>query len=90
MNDFTRAWARYEVGSGVNYGKVMGPIVAQQAEFLNKITVDGTCNQTAATNCLNTFYHSSMNHSDEATMKSCIQTTAHCTTGWDAMTAAQK
>ena len=84
-DDFTRAWARYEVGSYVNYGKTMAPIEAQQAEFLQKITPSGTCDQTAATNCLNTFYHSDMRTGDKATMKSCIRTTAHCNTSWDDM-----
>lgn len=89
-NDFTRAWARYEVGSYANYGKTMAPIVAQQVQFLHKITVSGNCDQTAATNCLNTFYHSNMNHMHETTMKHCIHNTAHCTTDWDSMTHAQR
>ena len=89
-DDFTRAWARYEVGSYVNFGKTFAPIVAQEAEFLQKITPAGTCNQVAATNCLNTFYHSDMHGTAKAALNTCLTTTTNCNSSWDDMSESDR
>ena len=89
-DDFTRAWARFEVGSYVNFGKNFSPIVAQQAEIYQNLTPSGNCNQEAATNCLNTYFHSEMHHHNQHTMNQCVINTAHCNNGWDDMSAADR
>jgi hypothetical protein len=46
--DLARAYAQYQTQVYVNYGKVMQPWAKLQADYFNYITVDGTCNTTAA------------------------------------------
>jgi hypothetical protein len=89
-DDFTRAWAAFEVGSYTNYGRTMAPIAAQEVEFYDKITPGTTCNTEAATTCVDTFLHGRMTHMDKMTMETCVKTTAKCNTKWDDMTDAQQ
>ena len=46
--DLARAYAQYQTQVYVNYGKVMQPWAKLPADYFNYITVDGTCNTTAA------------------------------------------
>ena len=46
--DLARAYAQYQTQVYVNYGKVMQPWAKLQADYFNYITVDGSCNTTAA------------------------------------------
>lgn len=74
----------------MTYGKSMAPVVQAETDFLKAMSVDKTCNETKATQCLNNWLINGAKYYQQYNMEQCIKTKAKCTTKWDDMTNAQK
>ena len=74
----------------MTFGKALKPVVQAEADFLEAFSVNGTCNETIATQCLNQWLINGASPSSQSSMEQCIKTNATCTTKWDDMTFTEK
>ena len=88
--DLVNVYATWEVQNYMAFGKAMKPYVQFEVDFLDAVTVDSTCDSAVATKCLNTWLLAGAQKSTQATMETCIKTTAGCTTKWDDMTPTEQ
>ena len=88
--DLVNIYSAWEVNNYMTFGKALKPVVQAEVDFLDAFTVNGTCNETTATQCLNSWLIKGAHYHDQAAMETCIKTKAQCATKWDDMTLAQQ
>ena len=89
-NDVVHAYATYRTDEWISMGKTWGPWADFQVDFFDAITVADTCDQTAATTCVDTYLQNKfMGNDDPTTMQTCVAA-AGCTTNWDSMTSTEQ
>lgn len=81
------AYSKYRVWEYVNFSKNFKPLIEDDLEMINDLTVTGVCNREIATNCVTDFF---MQKTTQGEMETCVYTKAGCTSKWSAMTPAEK
>ena len=88
--DLVNIYAAWEVNNYMTFGNAVSPVVQSEVDFLKAFSVNSTCNETIATQCLNQWLINGAQSSTQKQMETCIKTNATCTTKWDDMTYQQK
>ena len=81
------AYSRYRVAEYVSFSKNFKPLIEDDLEMINDLTVTGVCNREIATNCVTDFF---MQKTTQGEMETCVYTKAGCTSKWSAMSDADK
>ena len=55
IKSLSHAYASYKVGEYVIFGKYMKPIAEDNVAFFDELSIEGTCNEEVATQCVNAF-----------------------------------
>jgi len=76
-----------QVGEYVNFGKNLKPLAEMDVEIVDSLTVDGSCNQAVATECVNSWL---LGNTTDAQADTCITVNAKCQTKFDKLTDAEK
>lgn len=85
--DLSMAYSKYRVWEYVSFSKNFKPLIEDDLEFINDLTVTGVCNREIATQCVTDFF---MQKTTQGEMETCVYTKAGCTSKWSAMTPAEQ
>jgi len=84
--DLAKAFATFQTQVAVNYAKTVKPYEQAKIAYLDAITVDGNCNQEAASQCVYMEYGL---EPKKQSLQQCLAA-AKCQTNWDKLTPAQQ
>ena len=82
--DLAQAFATFQTQVAVNYAKTVKPYEQAKVAYLDAITVDGNCNQAAASQCVYLEYGL---EPKKQSFQQCLAA-AKCQTNWDKLTPA--
>ena len=54
--DLSMAYSKYRVAEYVSFSKNFKPLIEDDLEMINDLTVTGVCNREIATNCVTDFF----------------------------------